>query len=131
MMDNFEKREQYINNLLNASDSFNKIIKTNFEDVEFGQKTCEGDDILNDDENSLAYDMAILLLDKIGQLDRISEEIFDEIKNNLSCEIITHLGSIAYRLSLESNWLKILYNNIVISHNFAELDTFYIKNKHA
>jgi hypothetical protein len=119
------------NVLLNKCNSLNQIIKTDFGNSEFGVYRHEEDDIEHDNEIDLAYEIVISLLETITEIDRYCESIRDEIEQRLSLDQVSELCLLSYSLSTESTWLKILYNNIIISNNFTQFDTFYIKNKHA
>ena len=119
------------NVLLNKCNSLNQIIKTDFGNSEFGVYRHEEDDIEHDNEIDLAYEIVISLLETITEIDRYCESIRDEIEQRLSLDQVSELSLLSYSLSTESTWLKILYNNIIISNNFTQFDTFYVKNKHA
>jgi hypothetical protein len=119
------------NVLLNKCNSLNQIIKTDFGNSEFGVYRHEEDDIEHDNEIDLAYEIVISLLETITEIDRYCESIRDEIEQRLSLDQVSELCLLSYSLSTESTWLKILYNNIIISNNFTQFDTFYVKNKHA
>lgn len=71
----------------------------------------------NDAIDGLAYEVLISLLDVIGKMEKY---------------YLSDIGwAEKHRTHINMTWLKVLANNLILSYQMDEFDTFYVKNKFA